>query len=735
MASALRGVRRGAVLRPTVVAGINAVGSCRVITNTRLAAFSLPWRIKKGQPTLTVVVKARCRLVPDGAAELHETAALPSGDRLRGGAKTSLLYPSDFAVFKPRCDVVVSGHVYPPADNAPVRVAQLELGADPAGGIRRRVAVMGPRTWKQDVPTKPVRFERVPILHELCFGGGAIADNPIGTGLDGTAPPNFEDPQRLLKNQGDRPPPVGLGAIPQGWPVRWSKLGTYDKAWSRERFPYFAADFDWGFFQAAPAAQQVDAIEAGAPFALVGMHPEHDTLRGTLPAWRPCCFAVRSCERAQSHLSYQPVQLRLDTVVFRPDELEVDLVWRGVIEVADDDASDIIELFVDIADDMTTEQAAAAHGVQSQLALKLQLMADGANDAADPGIDPEVRAVLAAAGVAVPEPPRSASVASPVRSAAMAEREWPLADACPVRARATALLADADASVTGIDLSGGELSELDFSGRDLSRVNFIGARMVACNLDGAQLRQALLADVDLTDASLRGANLDQADLCRAVVERASFAAASMNHTDLRGARGEGADFERAKGKLAKLAKGTWHRARFVAAALPGLDLSDADVSDAVMDGANLEELRLYRVCGPRASFRNAKLNDARGDGAHLAGSNMDRAQADGAVFDGADLRGASLRGASLSGAGLVQADCSAAVLSGAGLRGARLRHAVLDGAGLTGADLMGASLERADLRRADLRGASLYGAELLGAQLDGAKLEGAVLANTKLEAR
>ena len=687
------------------------VGARRVITKTRLAAFSMPWRMGRNQPTLTVIVKARGELVPDGEVRLHDVPALPSGDRHRAGPQSSLLHPSDFALFKARCDIVLSGAIYPARDDATVRVAQLEVGADPERGIRRRIAVMGPRTWRSDVPSKPTRFERLPILYELCFGGASVDANPVGTGLAGTAPPNFEHPDSLLRTSGDRPPPVGFGAIAAGWPARSSKLGSYDEVWRSERFPYFPDDFDGAFFQAAPPEQQMDSVAAGAPYALVGMHPEHDTLRGTLPLWRPCCFAVRAAADAANQLSYQAVELKLDTVAFRPDELEVDLLWRGVIDVADNDASDIEELFVDIADamPMELEQAAAAHGLQSELAQQLARAGGAAGVNVAGAIHPSQR----------PLP----------------ERVWPARDACPMRARALALLADDARDLRGVDLSGGELSELDFSGCDLSRANLRGARLVAAKLDGAALAQALLAEANLTDASLRGARLDQADLTGAVLEQAILAEASLNHVDLRGARGAGASFEGARGSLAKLGRGDWRNARFAEAELMGLDLSHADVSGAVFDDAVIDEIRLYEVRAKRASFRCARLNDARADEASLVECVFDRAQADGAVLDGADLRGSSFRGASLQRAGLVSADCTSAVFSGARLRDARLRRAVLDGAQLQGADLLGASLERADLRRADLTGSNLYGAELLEAQLEGAVLEGALVANTKLVAR
>ncbi len=37
------------------------------------------------------------------------------------------------------------------------------------------------------------------------------------------------------------------------WTQRYSKIGNYKGNYLKERWPWFPKDFDWGYFNAAPA--------------------------------------------------------------------------------------------------------------------------------------------------------------------------------------------------------------------------------------------------------------------------------------------------------------------------------------------------------------------------------------------------------------------------------------------------------------------------------------------------
>ena len=94
-----------------------------------LVAFTLPWQIRPPQDSITVIVKATYDVVLDGAAVRSEEAVPPDGDQFLGEPETSgLVYASDFAVFKPRCDVLVQGSAYPATPGATAVRAVLRFG-------------------------------------------------------------------------------------------------------------------------------------------------------------------------------------------------------------------------------------------------------------------------------------------------------------------------------------------------------------------------------------------------------------------------------------------------------------------------------------------------------------------------------------------------------------------------------------------------------------------------------
>jgi uncharacterized protein YjbI with pentapeptide repeats len=75
------------------------------------------------------------------------------------------------------------------------------------------------------------------------------------------------------------------------------------------------------------------------------MHPEHAVIRGELPGWNVRCFAEQKVPDAEN--SYQEVPMNLDTIWFIPEFMRGVMVWHGVIEVADEFASDLLVLQIE----------------------------------------------------------------------------------------------------------------------------------------------------------------------------------------------------------------------------------------------------------------------------------------------------------------------------------------------------------------------------------------------------
>ena len=112
-------------------------------------------------------------------------------------------------------------------------------------------------------------------------------------------------------------------------------LGASDERWRADHVPAQPADDVW---QAAPAEQRMAPARGDESYSLEGLSDA--PLHGTLPARRAVCFIQRSSGELEQ------VPLLLDTIAFDAAEQHVTLVWRGHIEVADDEARDVAELFV-----------------------------------------------------------------------------------------------------------------------------------------------------------------------------------------------------------------------------------------------------------------------------------------------------------------------------------------------------------------------------------------------------
>ncbi|AKT43714.1 DUF2169 family type VI secretion system accessory protein [Chondromyces crocatus] len=727
-----------------------------MITGAPLLAFTLSWQVKPPHDARVVIVKATFDLVPDGKARLRSDPDLPTGDmHAEGDPVRSVLYPSDFAIFKPRADVTLSGHAYAPGRGAPAARARFQFG-QPGAGFDRRIAVFGERRWERAVvalaPTEPRPFVRIPLLHENAYGGPGFDANPVGSGRaagpDGAVYlPLLEDPERLIRDPNDAPTPVGFGAVPARWRRRADLLGTYDARWHKERWPWFPEDFDWAYFQAAPPAQQLDTLRGDEPFALEGMHPDHPRLEGRLPGLRARAFAQRTREAGGELIE---VRLRLDTAHFDVDALKLNLVWRGVLEVRDDDASEIAEIFV--MSESTSEPPARPEEVMSQyLAARAArgmpsedpgaLPAnDGAAAPADPAGDrvrerlagasvPAVGAAAAAAALAPPADTPASGAASP---AGAPVTPMTPAEAAAVRAEIEARLV-AGESLDGLDLAGADLSSMDLAGRSLVGTNLQGARLIACRLSGANLTEAQLSHAALDDAQLDGANLTRADLTEASLTGARLDGAELSSADLSRAKAFRASFRKARGEHPNLSGADLSEARFEGAEILGPDLTAASLDGAIFDGAVLPAIRLYDARGARVSFREARLEGARADGVSLVGASFDGLQARGGVWDRAALDGASFLGATLCESSFARASAERAIFSNADLTDGRLGRAALAGASFIKANLMRANLESTDLTGADLRGANLHAAETWKAKLSGARLELALVTQTKLK--
>jgi uncharacterized protein YjbI with pentapeptide repeats len=690
-----------------------------IVTAGPVSAGSFAWQIRPPKDARVVVVKCTLALVPEGAAEPLVDQDPPNGDVLHdeddagGGqapAPPSLRYPSDFAPFKPRADVLLVGHAYPPQRGAGIASVQLVFGQ-----LHRALAAVGDRELRGGAPTAPAPFARMPLRYERAFGGPGHDANPVGAGLAGARLPNLEQPDRMIRGKGDRPAPACFAPVPAAFLARASKLGKYDGAWLRERWPYFPADFDWGYFNSAPAEQQIAYPRGDEPFSLSAVSPTVPVLRGRLPGLAPRAYTVATAGHA-----LHEIPLRLDTVWFDADAARVVLVWRGLVEVSAEHAPELAALFV--CDDRLGSTTDVA-GAEQRLRAKLFELHGPAVTMGDPQRVPQT-----------PPPPAPGSFAAgPVATGERPAPPTPPIVVPPAKTRdeVIALLASG-ASLEGVDLSRSDLSGLDLRGRKLAGALLVGARLDGACFDGADLAGAVLARArgersSFQEASLHGANLAGATLVEANLAGAALDQATLADVDARGASFRGASLARVNFSDARLSSATFDGASAAAA-----DFSGAALSGASFKGAVLDDAQLYGCAAEGCCFDEASLFKLRADDAKLSRSTFVRARGAESSFASADLTHAVLQGAELDGAVFAHADLSFAVLHRASAKGARFRHGRLVQASALKADFMEANFESADLTRADLRGANLYGVETLKATLSGAILSQALVAGSKL---
>jgi hypothetical protein len=298
-----------------------------------------------GRERVVVAVKGTFRIPSeDRMPQLaDEQVPLVMADEFTGEpGYSSTLYESDFAPFKPRCDVIVNGSAHAPHGGSAYQVTVgLRVGA-----ISKFFDVTGDRSWEDGVvgvaPGEPRPFTTMPITYDRAWGGTdedpddpskakADMNNPVGVGfypvssgeaLVGKPLPNTFERGRPIDDRKGPHRPMSFGAIGRQFQSRIDLAGTYDQQWQDEVFPFLPADFDPRYHQCAPEDQQMDHPEGGEWVELTGMTPEGRTLFRLPTVDVPMEFTDQDFER-------QETRAVPDTVVIEPDLGRFMVVWRA----------------------------------------------------------------------------------------------------------------------------------------------------------------------------------------------------------------------------------------------------------------------------------------------------------------------------------------------------------------------------------------------------------------------
>jgi hypothetical protein len=329
--------------------------------------YHIAWIVgKKDYPadSLTLCVKATFQLVPDAAAVPAETQMLTGDIYIEDDINKGLTYDSDFAYFKENADLLLKGTCYTPEA---IPVAKCSVCFSVAG-TQKTLKVYGTRYASPgllgDSASSAELFTSMPLSHENTYGGIGYQKNAVGKGRDKdenglTWWPNVVDP-----NLGDKEP-AGFGPINRISSQRTSKLGNYGGDYMEKRWPWFAEDFDWAYFNAATEDMQYSGYLTGdETLFMENLHPSISEYRSQLPGLIPRCFL----QEHEGGEDFREVEMNLDTLYVDMDSETVSLVWRGVAEIKSHDFRELSHVY--LASESLAESAPASdHEKQFLIAI------------------------------------------------------------------------------------------------------------------------------------------------------------------------------------------------------------------------------------------------------------------------------------------------------------------------------------------------------------------------------
>lgn len=688
----------------------------------------------------------------------------------------------DAGMPKSRAEFLVTGSAFQPGGKPrPTSMLRIQVGK-----LEKTLYVIGNRYWQRRAPTEAEPFVEMPIAWEKAFGGDGYDRNPLGKGVTPIETeqglvhplPNVEQPGMLVRSKKDRPEPAGLGPIDLMWPQRFSKAGTHDEQWLKERFPGFAHDMDWSIFNIAPGDQhQHEPFRGDESFLIYGMHPEKPRLEGRLPGMAARCFVN---QRTAGGETFREIAMRLTTVWLFPHAERYLLIFHGMQGIAEDDAADVLDLMIgaetlgepkpiehyrQVRELRIDPERGAIHALRDNDLLPPTPEINSSDDEtmaemqaliATEGllrkhrrkfVEKEIersRALVASLGLdpdlhAPAPPPPDEPIPSLDQIPEFAER---------LREEAERQKEEAEREQAERDAKVREL--LIREGLDADKILAESKQPVCGPPKFSAEKEIQKLRALSTELSASGCPVEELDQYATDPERRQMlddaeknmreCYRQMAHQQDAAPRFSGADAARSRAAvLATLdSHGSLARLNMTGFDLSDMDLQGVDLSEAWLENANLARTNLKGANLSGAVLARADLTEANLTGADLSKTNLGLAQitrtkADGALFSKAILSKVHLADASLRGARLDEADLSEATFSGTDLSEAVLCSIFFLKVDLRGLHLDSADLSKCNFLEVDVSGVNFSHANLESVAFIKSKGEGVIFSGTNMK--
>ena len=723
---------------------------------------------------MTVVLRATYRLVPGEAlTEIEDvleagfmTADVVAEDDL--DRVKAISYPSDFADWKPNAEVMLRGTAYPAGGPDTFSAVGFKVGE-----WSKQLVVSGPRAWKPGLLfgasySVPLKFRSVPLTWETAFGGPEIPQNPVGMGAERRVLPRVELPNELITSMRHKPRPGTFMPINPLWEPRKSKTGkNYGKVWRATRAPFFSDDFDWSYFCAAPEDQQLEGYLRGdEDLFFQNLDVRHSAWGAKLPGVRIRHFVRRVTGEELE------VPLVLDTLFADLEDNKLFLTWRGLVDVAERDFTDItacLTVSENLAEPLKSTEdyfEILRNHEEDPLGLKESLPPDVypkfmAAGMAEINLSRDLMGLAPLPPVPQPDPAALPPPSNPI-SALLREKLGAMRP--EVQAKVQAQVEQARrAYELAPDPKGAPKKPFDLLLEEgieqaqsrgpaiptpaIPRPDFKKGTMASPQIDLSAVAKTVVDAKRQVEAS--GIEVPQLQALDRILADPNIAAAmppedapEFDGQDLRERDFSGQDL-----KGASFVRADLRQANFSGADLEGADFSGAQLESASFAGARAQNASFASALGRKVNFQGAHLEGAQFPKSDLSGSDFS-----GALMTLAQLGAAKLVGAKFDGAELTMAVFVEGNLNAASFRGATLDMATFSKASLAGADLSEVeglmtlfneanlveasfnkarlpkgSFEKAMVQRADFRQSFLEKATFRTAQAQGATFAGAEL--------